>query len=142
MITHGPHFAVVDLLVLTTDTPKPLPDTTDQEVRELFEQYGVVRLMTVPKKTETGKARGFSFVDMATPEECQTCIDALDGTTFRGRVIKVNQSVSKDSVVPTPSTRRDELAPGCKKLYVAAFAQFWSCLSFSTVIDSDSMSPF
>lgn len=72
--------------------------------------------MTLPKNMETGKSRGFAFIDMSTPEECQACIDALDGTTFKSRALKVNQSVPKGSVVPKTPPSEEQLAPGCKKL--------------------------
>jgi len=58
---------------------------------------------------------------MATPEECQACIDALDGSTMGGRTIRVNKSVPKDQLAqqqsPAAAPRR-ELPEGLKKIYV------------------------
>ena len=74
--------------------------------------------MTVPKNADSGKSRGFAFIDMSSPEECEACIAALDGTTFKSRAIKVNKSVPKDSMAPKTPSKEEQLAPGCKKLYV------------------------
>jgi len=72
--------------------------------------------MSVPKNLETGQPRGFSFIDMDSPEECQACIDALDGTTFGSRTIRVNMSMPKDQIAPRPSPKAEKIPDGLKKL--------------------------
>ncbi len=65
-------------------------DSTDDKLRELFAQYGVVESAQVIKDRDSGMSKGFAFVEMATPEEAQAAIAALDGKEFDGRVIAVS----------------------------------------------------
>ncbi len=64
--------------------------TTDQELQDLFAQHGQVVSARVVTDRETGKSRGFGFVEMASDAEAQTAIDALDGSEALGRAISVN----------------------------------------------------
>jgi len=97
-------------------------DASEDDLKELFEQYGTVQLMTIPKDNATGRPRGFSFIDMATVEECQAGIDALDGTTFGGRTLRVNMSVPKDQLPKQPAAaaprKSQEVPDGLKKIYM------------------------
>lgn len=64
--------------------------TTDESLRSLFEQYGQVASASVITDRETGRSRGFGFVEMPSDEEGQKAIEALNGAQVDGRSIGVN----------------------------------------------------
>lgn len=64
--------------------------TQEHELRDLFSQYGEVVSANVITDRETGRSRGFGFVEMATEEAAQAAESALDGQDFDGRQLKVN----------------------------------------------------
>jgi cold-inducible RNA-binding protein len=66
--------------------------TTEQEVREAFEAHGVVNEVALIKDRETGRSKGFAFVEMPTAEEAQAAIASLNGKDFSGRTITVNEA--------------------------------------------------
>ena len=65
-------------------------NTTENELHDLFAQHGSVVEANLITDRETGRARGFAFVTMSTPEEAQAAIGALNGTSVDGRAINVN----------------------------------------------------
>lgn len=65
---------------------------TKEQLQKLFEQYGAVTAAKVVTDKFTGKSKGFAFVEMSSREEGMQAIDALNGTEFAGRNIKVNES--------------------------------------------------
>ena len=67
-------------------------DTNDQDLRELFEQYGKPTDIFIMSDRETGRSRGFGFVTMSSSEEGQAAIDALGGKDFQGRNLTVNEA--------------------------------------------------
>ena len=69
-----------------------LPFTaTDDQLRELFGQHGSVESVNVINDRETGRARGFGFVEMA-DGDADTAINALNGTSLGGRSLNVNEA--------------------------------------------------
>ena len=66
--------------------------TTEQQLQELFTQHGSVTSAKVITDRYTGQSRGFGFVEMATGEEAQKAISALNGTEMGGRTITVNEA--------------------------------------------------
>ena len=66
--------------------------TTEQQLSELFSQQGSVTSAKVITDKFTGQSRGFGFVEMATGEEAQKAITALNGTQMDGRTITVNEA--------------------------------------------------
>ena len=66
--------------------------TTDQELRQLFEAYGVVDRVNLPQDRETGRPRGFGFVEMPNATEAQAAIAGLQGATLGGRTLSVNEA--------------------------------------------------
>lgn len=64
--------------------------TTEQDLRELFEPYGTVETVRIMTDRETGRARGFGFVEMPDSPAAQRAIDALNGTSLAGRALTVN----------------------------------------------------
>jgi RNA recognition motif-containing protein len=67
-------------------------DTTADDLLALFQQYGTVGRAQVITDRETGRSRGFGFVEMDNDSESQKAIDALNGTPFRGRPLTVNEA--------------------------------------------------
>jgi len=66
--------------------------TTEQDLRQLFEPYGTVETIRIMTDRETGRARGFGFVEMPDDRAAQTAIDALNGTSLAGRTLTVNEA--------------------------------------------------
>jgi RNA recognition motif-containing protein len=66
--------------------------TTEQQLSELFSQYGSVQSAKVITDRYTGQSRGFGFVDMSTGEEAQKAIAALHGSEMGGRTLVVNEA--------------------------------------------------
>lgn len=74
-----------------------LPFEVDQDdVVEVFNEYGKIKRVHLPMDRETGKKRGFAFVEMETPEEETKAIAALDGAQWMGRELKVNQARERE----------------------------------------------
>ncbi|MEK6526867.1 MAG: RNA-binding protein [Nitrospirota bacterium] len=65
---------------------------TDQQLQDLFTQHGTVSSAKVISDRYTGRSRGFGFVEMATSEEAQKAIAAMNGTQFEGRTLVVNEA--------------------------------------------------
>jgi RNA recognition motif-containing protein len=65
---------------------------TDQQLHDLFAQHGSVVSAKVIQDRYTGQSRGFGFVEMATSEEAQKAIAALNGAQFEGRSLVVNEA--------------------------------------------------
>ena len=66
--------------------------TTAQDLRQLFEPYGSVDAIRIMTNRETGRARGFGFVERPNTRAAQTAIDALTGTSLAGRALTVNKA--------------------------------------------------
>ena len=67
-------------------------DSTEADLKDLFGRHGSVESVAVITDRETGRARGFAFVEMSEASGAQDAIRALDGTDFGGRSIKVNEA--------------------------------------------------
>src|SRR5258708_16005938 len=66
--------------------------TTADDLLALFQQHGEVARAQVITDRETGRSRGFGFVEMANDNEAQAAIDALNGSNFHGRPLTVNEA--------------------------------------------------
>jgi cold-inducible RNA-binding protein len=66
--------------------------TTEGELRTLFEPFGQITRIHIATDRETGRSRGFAFVEMSNDEEATRAMSALDGKDFGGRTIKVNEA--------------------------------------------------
>jgi len=64
----------------------------EAELRQLFEQKGAVDTVTVMRDTETGRSRGFAFVEMSSEEAAQKSIAELNGYSVGGRNLTVNEA--------------------------------------------------
>ena len=67
-------------------------DATQEDLNTVFAEYGEVKSVTLPKDRETGRQRGFAFVEMGTEEEEAAAIEALDGAEWMGRDLRVNKA--------------------------------------------------
>jgi RNA recognition motif-containing protein len=65
---------------------------TESELRELFERHGAVGSVNVITDRETGRARGFAFVEFEDANGAQAAMQALDGTQLGGRTLRVNEA--------------------------------------------------
>jgi cold-inducible RNA-binding protein len=65
---------------------------TEEDVRQLFEQYGVVDTVRIMTDRETGRPRGFGFVEMEDDQAAQAAIAGLNGTSLGGRALSVNEA--------------------------------------------------
>jgi RNA recognition motif-containing protein len=65
---------------------------TEAELRELFEQHGAVDTVNVISDRETGRPRGFAFVEFADNAGAEAAQKALDGTEMGGRTLRVNEA--------------------------------------------------
>ncbi len=64
---------------------------SEDEIRDLFAAYGEVESVALPMDRDTGRKRGFGFVEMS-DSDSKKAIDALDGTDFGGRMLRVNEA--------------------------------------------------
>jgi RNA recognition motif-containing protein len=65
---------------------------TSEDLQELFEQYGQVRSAQVLSDRETGRSRGFGFVEMDNDPDADAAIESLDGNDHQGRRLTVNEA--------------------------------------------------
>lgn len=75
-----------------------LPYTVDSSaLQDLFSQHGTVTSAQVLSDRETGRSKGFGFVEMGTDDEAAAAINALNGQQFSGRALTVNEARPKES---------------------------------------------
>ena len=70
-------------------------NTGEEELRRLFESYGQVDRVSIMTDRETGRSRGFGFVEMTNPEEGEKAIAGLNGSQLGGRTLNVNEARPK-----------------------------------------------
>jgi RNA recognition motif-containing protein len=68
---------------------------TDSSVRSLFEPYGAVERVNVVTDRDTGRSRGFAFVEMSDAAQADAAINALNGANLDGRALNVNEARPK-----------------------------------------------
>ena len=69
--------------------------TTEDQLRNLFEQFGTVDRVAILTDRDTGRSRGFGFVEMPNPEEADRAIAGLNGQDFMGRALNANEARPK-----------------------------------------------
>jgi RNA recognition motif-containing protein len=69
--------------------------TTEAELRNLFEAHGAVEKITLVTDRETGRSRGFGFVEMTNASEADKAIATLNGTDLGGRTLTINEAKPK-----------------------------------------------
>lgn len=70
---------------------------TQEDLSEVFAEYGTVKRVQLPTDRETGRIRGFGFVEMSTEAEEEAAIEALDGAEWMGRDLKVNKAKPREN---------------------------------------------
>jgi RNA recognition motif-containing protein len=70
-------------------------NTSEEELRQIFEGYGQVDRVSIMTDRDTGRSRGFGFVEMASNEDGEKAITALNGSQVGGRTINVNEARPK-----------------------------------------------
>ena len=71
-------------------------DTTENDLQDAFAAHGTVTEANLLMDRTTGRPRGFGFVTMASPEEAQKAIDAMNGANLGGRNLTVNEARPKE----------------------------------------------
>lgn len=72
-------------------------EVTQEDLTSVFAEYGAVKRVQLPKDRETGRMRGFAFVEMETEAEEAKAIDDLDGAEWMGRSMKVNKAKPREN---------------------------------------------
>lgn len=72
-------------------------DTSSQDLETVFAEAGTVQSASVVEDRETGRSRGFGFVEMSSKEEAQAAIASFDGKDLDGRSIKVNEAKPREN---------------------------------------------
>jgi RNA recognition motif-containing protein len=71
--------------------------TTSQDLQDLFAQAGTVQSASVVEDRETGRSRGFAFVEMSSNAEAVAAIDQFNGKEVSGRALKVNEAKPREN---------------------------------------------
>jgi RNA recognition motif-containing protein len=71
--------------------------TTSQDLQQLFGQAGTVSSASVVEDRDTGRSRGFAFVEMSTQEEANSAIEQFNGKEVGGRQLKVNEAKPREN---------------------------------------------
>lgn len=71
-------------------------DVTREDLERVFTEYGEVSRVSLPTDRETGRPRGFAFIDMAAEAEEDGVIEALNGAEWMGREMRVNKARPRD----------------------------------------------
>ena len=82
--------------------------TTEEELRHLFEPYGTVETARIVTDRDTGRPRGFGFVEMPNATEAQAALEGLNGASLGGRTLTVNEARPRED---HDSGRRDPRPP-------------------------------
>ena len=72
-------------------------NTSSQDLEAIFAESGTVQSASVVEDRDTGRSRGFGFVEMSSKEEAQAAISALDGKEVDGRNLKVNEAKPREN---------------------------------------------
>lgn len=76
-------------------------DVTSDDLTQAFAEYGTVKRVQLPKDRETGRLRGFAFIEMDSDVEEAAAIEALDGAEWMGRDLKVNKARPREDRGPS-----------------------------------------
>ncbi len=85
-------------------------EVTKEDLNAAFAEYGSVKQVQLPTDRETGRLRGFGFVEMGTDAEETAAIDALDGAEWMGRSLKVSKARPKEDRGSFGGNRRDSFS--------------------------------
>lgn len=71
-------------------------DATQEDLSAIFSDYGTVKRTQIPVDRETGRSRGFGFVEMSSDDEEESAIEALNGAEWMGRQLRVNKAKPRE----------------------------------------------
>lgn len=71
-------------------------DTTEDDLKQAFEQYGQVESVKIISDRYTGRSKGFGFIEMPGDDEARAAIEGLDGSDLGGRNLKVNEAKPRE----------------------------------------------
>ena len=83
-------------------------DVTEEDLTSVFSKYGSVKRVQLPVDRETGRMRGFGFVELGDEANETSAIDALDGAEWMGRDLKVNKAKPREN--RSNNNRRDNFS--------------------------------
>ncbi len=92
-------------------------NTTENDLQDAFAAHGTVTEANLMMDRATGRPRGFAFVTMASPEEAQKAIDALNGATLDGRNLTVNEARPREERTGGAGGRRGGYGGGRRDRY-------------------------
>lgn len=72
-------------------------EVTEDNLKSVFAEYGSVQRVSLPSDRETGRPRGFAFVEMSSDTEESAAIEDLDGAEWMGRNLKVNKAKPREN---------------------------------------------
>jgi RNA recognition motif-containing protein len=72
-------------------------DVTEEDLNHVFADYGEVKRVYLPADRETGRMRGFGFVEMSNEAEEEKAIETLDGAEWMGRQMRVNKAKPREN---------------------------------------------
>src|SRR5690348_2220260 len=81
--------------------------TNENDLIRLFEEVGEVTSATVIRDRDTGRSKGFGFIDMATSEDGQLAISQLNGSIYGERTLTVNEARERQAVRSRSTSRSD-----------------------------------
>ncbi|MFS8741608.1 RNA recognition motif domain-containing protein [Synechococcus sp. O70.2] len=70
---------------------------SEEDLRLVFSEYGTVKQIKIPVDRETGRKRGFAFVELENEADEQKAIEELDGATWMGRDLRVNKALPRQA---------------------------------------------
>ncbi|WP_392535494.1 RNA recognition motif domain-containing protein [Nostoc sp. C117] len=92
-------------------------EVREDDLRQVFSEYGTVKNVQLPIDRETGRVRGFGFVEMESDAQEEAAIEALDSAEWMGRSLKVNKAKPKTDRPPGGGGRRGGDGGGYSRRY-------------------------
>jgi RNA recognition motif-containing protein len=71
---------------------------TEADLRDVFGDYGAIKRVVVPTDRDTGRVRGFAFVELSQVQEEDEAIEQLNGAEWMGRQLRLNKAKPKEAV--------------------------------------------
>ena len=81
---------------------------TEDDLTDIFEDYGTVQSCTIVADKKTGVSKGFGFVEMPKPGEAKAAAKTLNGKDIDGNKIRVKKAESKEDTAPAHDTESDD----------------------------------
>lgn len=82
-------------------------EVSEEALNEVFTEYGSVKRVQIPTDRETGRVRGFAFVEMESEADEEKAIEALDGAEWMERTLKVNKAMPREDRGSSRGGRRN-----------------------------------